>query len=72
VLQLPFRARLFSAAVARLAEAKAGWERAHVEAHRAQAEAVEDLLGSGIQLGEATELLRISNRDLRKLRATTP
>ena len=42
-------ARLFSGAVARLAETKAAWERAQAEAQRAQAEAVKDLLGSGMQ-----------------------
>ena len=65
-------ARLFSGAVARLAEAKAAWERAQAEAQRAQAEAVEDLLGSGLQPDEVAELLGISNRELRSLRATTP
>ena len=63
-------ARLFSGAVARLAEAKAAWERVQAEAQRAQAEAVEDLLGSGLQPGEVAELLGISNRELRSLRAT--
>ena len=58
--------------MARLAETKAAWERAQAEAQRAQAEAVEDLLGSGLQLGEVAELLGISNRELRSLRATMP
>ena len=65
-------ARLFFGAVARLAEAKAAWERAQAEAQRAQAEAVEDLLGSGLQLGEVADLLGISNRELRGLHAMTP
>ena len=65
-------ARLFFGAVARLAEAKAAWERAQAEARRAQAEAVEDLVGSGLQLGEVAELLGISNRELRSLGAATP
>ena len=65
-------ARLFSGAVARLAETKAAWERAQAEAQRAQAEAVEDLLGSGMQLGEVAELLGISKRELRSLCATRP
>ena len=65
-------ARLFSGAVARLAETKAAWERAQAEAQRAQAEAVEDLLVSGLQPDEVAELLGISNRELRSLRATRP
>ena len=63
-------ARLFSGAVARLAAAKAAWERAEAETQRARAEAVEDLLGSGLQPHEVAELLGISNRELRSLRAT--
>ena len=39
---------------------------------RAQAGAVEDLLGSGMELGEVTELLGISRRDLHSLCATRP
>ena len=58
--------------MARLAETKAAWERAQAEAQRAQAEAVEDLLGSGLQPDEVAELLGISNRELRSLRGTTP
>ena len=65
-------ARSFFGAVARLAEAKAAWGRAQAEARRAQAEAVEDLVGSGLQLGEVAELLGISNRELRSLGAATP
>ena len=65
-------ARLFFGAVARLAEAKAAWGRAQAEARRAQAEAVEDLVGSGLQVGEVAELLGISNRELRSLGAATP
>jgi uncharacterized membrane protein YqiK len=65
-------ARLFFGAVARIAEAKAAWGRAQAEARRAQAEAVEDLVGSGLQLGEVAELLGISNRELRSLGAATP
>jgi hypothetical protein len=64
-------ARLFSGTVARLAEAKAAWERAQAEAQCAQAEAVEDLLGPGIELGELCELLGISRKELRSLRAAT-
>ena len=56
----------------RLAEAKAAWERAQAEARRAQAEAVEGLVGSGLPLGEVAELLGISDRELRSLGATTP
>ena len=63
-------ARLFSGAVARLAEAKAPWERVQAEAQHAKAVAVEDLLGSGLQPGEVAELLGISNRELRSLCAT--
>ena len=63
-------ARLFSGAVARLAETKAAWERVQTQTQRAEAEAVEGLLGSGLQPGEVAELLGISNRELRGLRAT--
>ncbi len=65
-------ARLFFGAVARLAEAKAAWGRAQAEARRAQAEAVEDLVGSGLQVGEVAELLGISNGELRSLGAAAP
>ena len=65
-------ARLFFGAVARLAEAKAAWGRAEAEARRAQAEAVEDLVGSGLQVGQVAELLGISNRELRSLGAAAP
>ena len=65
-------ARFFSGAGARLAETKVAWERAQAEAQRAQAEAVEDLLGSGLQADEVAELLGISSRELRTLRGTTP
>jgi hypothetical protein len=65
-------ARLFSGAVARLAETKAAWARAQAEAQGAEAEAVEDLLGSGLQPDEVAELLGISNRELRSLRGATP
>ena len=61
-------ARLFFAAVARLAEAKAAWERVLREAQRAQAQAVQDLLGSGLQPDEVAELLGISNGELRSFR----
>jgi hypothetical protein len=64
-------ARLFFGALARLAEAKAVWGRAQAEARRAQAEAVEDLVGSGLQLGEVAEVLGLSNRELRSLAAPT-
>ena len=64
-------ARLFLGAVARLGEAKTAWGRAQAEARRAQAGAVEDLVGSGLQLGEVAELLGISNRELRSLGAAT-
>ncbi len=56
--------------MARLAETKAVWERAQADAQRAQDEAVEDLLGSGLQPGEVAELVGISTRELRSLRAT--
>ena len=62
-------ARLFSRTVSRLAEAEAAWERAQAEAGRAEAEAVEDLVGSGLQLGEVAELLGVSDRELRSLGA---
>ena len=65
-------ARLFFGAVARLAEAKAAWGRAQADARRAQAEAVEDLVGSGLPLGEVADLLGISNRELRSLGAAAP
>jgi hypothetical protein len=65
-------ARLFSGAVAQLAETKVAWERAQAEAQRARAEAVKDLLGSGLQPHEVSELLSISNRELRGFRGTTP
>ena len=55
-------ARLFSGAVARLAEAKAAWERAQAEPQRVQAEAAEDLLRSGRQPDEVAKLLGISVR----------
>ena len=64
-------ARLFSGAVARVAETKAAWERAQAEAQRAQAEAVEDLLGSGLQPDDVAELLGMSKKELRSFRATT-
>ena len=57
-------ARLFLGAVARLGEAKTAWG-------RAQAGAVEDLVGSGLQPGEVAELLGISNRELRSLGTAT-
>jgi hypothetical protein len=50
-------ARLFFGALARLAEAKAVWGRAQADARRAQAEEVEDLVGSGLAFGEVAELL---------------
>jgi hypothetical protein len=58
--------------VAHLAEAKAAWERANVEAQRAQAAAVKNLLASGLQPDEVVDLLGTSNRELRSLRATLP
>jgi hypothetical protein len=64
-------ARLFSGAVARLAESKATWERSQAEAQRAQAEALEDLLASGLEPGEVTELPGMSKKELRSLRAAT-
>ncbi len=65
-------ARLFFGAVARIAEAKAAWGRAQAEARGAQAEAVEDLVGSGLPVREVAELLGMSNAELRSLGATTP
>jgi hypothetical protein len=65
-------ARSFSAAVARLAEARAAWEAAQAEAEHLKAKAVGDLLGSGLEAGEVAELLGISERELRALRATAP
>jgi hypothetical protein len=65
-------ARLFFGAVTRLGEAKAVWGRAQADARRAQAEAVEDLVGSGLPLREVAELVGISDRELRSLGATTP
>ena len=65
-------ARSFSGAVTRLAEAKAAWEGAQAEAQRSKAKAVTELLGTGMQLGEVTELLDISERELRTFRATAP
>ena len=65
-------ARLFLGAVARLADAKAAWGRAQAEARRAQAHAVADLVGSGLQRGEVAELLGISKRELHSLGAATP
>ena len=65
-------ARSFSAAVARLGDAKAAWEGVQAEAQRLRAKAVEDLLSSGMHAGEVTGLLGISERELRALRATTP
>jgi hypothetical protein len=56
-------ARLFSGAVARVAETKAAWERAQPEAQRAQADAVEDLLGSGLRPAEVVELLGMSKKE---------
>ena len=64
-------ARLSFGAVARVAEAKATWERAQAEARRAQAEAVGGLVGSGLQPGEVADLLGISNRELPSLGAAT-
>ena len=65
-------ARSFSAAVGRLAEAKAAWEGAQSEAERSKAKAVGDLLGSGLGAGEVAELLGISERELRALRTAAP
>ena len=65
-------ARSFSAAVARLAEAKVAWEGAQAEAERSKAKAVRDLLASGLEAGEVAELLGISERELRASRATAP
>ncbi len=53
--------------MARLAEAKAPWERAQAEAQSAQAEAVEDLVGSAIQLGEVARTARDVEEELRNL-----
>jgi hypothetical protein len=64
-------AGLFSRAVARVAETKAAWERAQAEGRRAQVKAVEDLLGSGLQPDDVTELLGMSKKELRSLRAAT-
>jgi hypothetical protein len=61
--------RLFSAAVTRLAEAKAAWERTQAEAQRAKAEAVGNLFVSGIQPAEVAELLGITKKGLRRLHA---
>ena len=58
--------------MARVAETKAAWERAQADAQRAQAEAVKDLLGSGMELGQVTELLGMSKRELQSLCATRP
>ncbi len=58
--------------MARLAEVKAAWERVQAEAQRAQAEAVEDLLVSGLQPDEVAELLGITKRELQSLCATRP
>jgi hypothetical protein len=63
-------ARLFSGAVARLAEARVAWQRAQTEAQRAQAEAIDDLVGSGMELGDVGELFGISKAELRSLRVT--
>jgi hypothetical protein len=57
-------ARLFAGS-GRLAEGKVAQE-------RAQAGAVEDLVGSGLQPVQATELVGISKRELRGLRPSTP
>ncbi len=65
-------ARLFFGALARLAEAKAVWGRAQADARRTQAEAAEDLVASGLQVGEVAELLGISDRELRSLGAAAP
>jgi hypothetical protein len=65
-------ARLFSGAVARVAETKAAWEHAQAEARRARARAVKDLVGSGMELGQVTELLGISKREVRSLGAKRP
>jgi hypothetical protein len=65
-------ARLFFGAVAGIAEAKVAWGRAQAEARRAQAEAVKDLVGSGLHAGAVAELLGISNRDLRSLGTAMP
>lgn len=56
----------------RVAETKAAWERAQAEVQRAQAEAVEDLVRSGIRLCEVAELLGISKKELHSLCGTTP
>lgn len=65
-------ARSFSAAVVRLAEARAAWEAAQAEAEGTKAKAVGELLGSGMGPGEVAELLGISERELRSLRAMMP
>ena len=65
-------ARLFSGAGQRLAETTAAWERAQAEPQRAQAEAVKDLLSSGMELGQVTELLGISKREVQSLGAKRP
>jgi hypothetical protein len=64
-------ARSFSAAVARVADAKDAWEHVQAEARRVQSKAVEDFLCSGLAPSEVAELLGISNRELRTLRKTT-
>ena len=65
-------ARSFSGAAARLAQTKAALEGAQTDAERAQAEAVSDLIGSGLQRDEVAELVGVSTRELGSLRATTP
>ena len=65
-------ARSFSGAAARLAQTKAALEGAETDAERAQAEAVSDLIGSGLQRDEVAELVGVSTRELGSLRATTP
>ncbi len=51
-------ARLFSGAGARLAETTAAWEHAQAEAQRTQAEAVKNLVGSGMELGQGDRTAR--------------
>ena len=65
-------ARSFSAAAARLAEAKAAWEGAQAEAEPVKAKAVGELLGTGLEASEVAELLGITERELRALRVTAP
>jgi hypothetical protein len=65
-------ARNYASAAARLTDAAATWERIQGEATAAQANAVTELIDSGMKPAAVAELLAVDAKQLRALRATVP